>query len=144
MVLCTQGWVLMNFEKNIQNNNWDIWNHHYHKKTVEIVEGSHTPVIGSNFASHSASCFEDSKYQGEKCERTQQNPVIESPQILPLAVAWCASNAICTMYFLVEFLGLFKMLLCFPELLNMVKLHKFDQTEKERRIVTHRWGESRL
>ena len=61
-VTCTQGWVLMNFEENIQNNNWEIWNHHHHEMTVEIVEGSHTPVIGSNFASHNASCFEDSKY----------------------------------------------------------------------------------
>ena len=97
--------------KNIQNNNWEIWkHHHYHKKTVEIVKGSHTPVISFNFASHNASCFEDSKfqrsfvclrvvvskYQSEKYGRTQQNPLIQPPQILPPTVVlswlWCGMH----------------------------------------------------
>ena len=156
MILCNLHTRLGvdNFEENIQNNNWEIWNHHHHEKTVEIVKGSHTPVIGSNFASHNASCFEDSKRQSETYERTQQNPVILSTQILPLAVVWCASDAICTMYFfLLSSLAWFKKLLCFKELLNLVNYLNHTDTgggkkkhlkEKRKRIVAHRLGESRL
>ena len=86
-VTCTQGWVLMNFEENIQNNNSDIWNHHHYHETVGIVKGSHTPVIGSNFASHNASCFEDSKPKWEIRKNTDE-PTHSIPPVLPLAVLW--------------------------------------------------------